>query len=379
MHIHGTIGNDEHMSTETQIKHETENNEPKAVPINSGKISNGGFIVSKWYDIIWFIGAPSLALLVAVIFLNSSLTEITITTQSDRGFGVIDIFIGTFIMSHLFIVFFRSHGNSNIFALHPVRFVAIPILLIVSMTYSIWILVTVSVIAIWWDVYHSAQQTFGLGRIYDMRIGNDAQAGRRLDHLLNTIIYLGPILAGASLMDHVYYFQEFQMLGVQSIGTDLPSYIFNHRSALTKIVLVIGIPFILYYLYAYWQLYKQGYVFSINKVILMATTAFVSIFCWGFNTFGEAYFVMNFFHAWQYFAIVWAFEKKNITQLFGLSGVKNGQYFGLFIFVFIAIAYGLWATIHNNHTQFIHSLILTVSILHFWYDGFIWSVRKKQV
>ncbi len=56
------------------------------------------------------------------------------------------------------------------------------------------------------------------------------------------------------------------------------------------------------------------------------STGLVSIYTWGFNTWGEAFFIMNVFHAVQYFGIV-----------------------------------------------------LVMSIMHFWYDGFIWSVQKKQV
>ena len=35
-------------------------------------------------------------------------------------------FIGTFIMAHLFAVFFRSHLNTPIFLTHPLRFTAVP-------------------------------------------------------------------------------------------------------------------------------------------------------------------------------------------------------------------------------------------------------------
>ena len=362
-------------ATEKQIPdHPTE-----SIPVNSGVVTNNGFIVSKLYDWIWFVGAPTIGLVVAAILLFSGVADIEIDLGNDVPYSLFELIMGTFLTSHLFIVFFRSHANANIFAKHPVRFIAVPILLMLYLNFSINGLLVIAIIAIFWDVHHSAAQTFGLGRIYDMRMGNGQQVGRRLDYLLNLFIWVGPILAGASLTSHVHTFTDtIQPSGL--VDFSIAGKIFNHRSELTKLVFVIGIPFILYYLYEYWRLHKQGYVVSINKVILLTTTAIISIFSWGFNSFGEAYFVMNFFHSWQYFAIVWAFEKKNITKVLLLSKLRNGRYVSLFLFVFIALGYGLWATIsEDSGGKFSHSLMFTVTILHFWYDGFIWSVKRKQV
>jgi hypothetical protein len=57
----------------------------------------------------------------------------------------------------------------------------------------------------------------------------------------------------------------------------------------------------------------------------------------------------------------------------------------LVIFLVIGLGYGIWTTgawpwpeLQPSQRTFAATL-LTVSILHFWYDGFIWSVRKGQV
>ena len=44
-----------------------------------------------------------------------------------------------------------------------------------------------------------------------------------------------------------------------------------------------------------------------------------------------------------------------------------------------AIVYGLWAELWGQSNHYAMSVLLTVSIMHFWYDGFVWSVRKKDV
>ncbi len=95
----------------------------------------------------------------------------------------------------------------------------------------------------------------------------------------------------------------------------LPVLFNSNRAPLRMAVLACGIPFLCYYVFAYWRLQQRGYVVSPQKIGLLVSTGLVSIFTWGFNTFGEAFFIMNFFHAWQYFALVWWSEKKNLTRV----------------------------------------------------------------
>jgi hypothetical protein len=143
-------------------------------------------------------------------------------------------------------------------------------------------------------------------------------------------------------------------------------------------VLAIGVPFLVYYAVAYWRLHRRGYRISAPKVVLLASTAGCSIYTWGFNTFGEAFFIMNFFHALQYFALVWWTERKNMVSLFRLGGTRwaHGLAFGLFLA--IALGFGIWAEFFGNSDVAVN-VTLVVSIMHFWYDGFIWSVRRRQV
>jgi hypothetical protein len=346
--------------------------------IQTSGSSNAGFIVSRQYDIAFFIGAPLVALAISVFAYSIPSLQSPIFLGTNDTSTPLTLFLGTFIMAHLVIVLFRSHGNPDIFKLHPYRFILVPLILIISITCSVWAGVILSVLATWWDVYHSSLQTFGLGRIYDMKAGNPHKQGRRLDYLLNILIYAGPILAGATLMDHVEDFSDFKQVGVASM-IELPGVIFSHKHYLTQFIFLIGAPFICFYIYSYWSLYKRGYSFSVQKIILLSSTAFVSIFCWGFNSFGEAFFVMNFFHAVQYFAIVWHFEKSTITNVFRLKQNKKGQTIALALFIVTAFTYGYWATVTHNENDFLFAVILSVSLLHFWYDGFIWSVKKKQV
>ena len=56
-----------------------------------------------------------------------------------------------------------------------------------------------------------------------------------------------------------------------------------------------------------------------------------------------------------------------------------GPWVYLILFLVIAFGYGLFTEVSSNETRITANLVIVVSLMHFWYDGFIWSVRKSQV
>jgi hypothetical protein len=257
-------------------------------------------------------------------------------------------------------------------------FLAIPVILYVAMNSSMWILVSVSVLATFWDVYHSGLQTFGFSRIYDRKAGNDPHAGRKLDWWLNHLLYAGPIIAGATTLDHVEDLEEYEDIG-SMLFSGIPATMAGTQKYYAWIVIAAGTLFLAYYVYAYYRLHRSGYKISRQKVLLLTTTGFCSIYTWGFNSFGEAFFIMNVFHATQYFGIVWWSERRNMTTLFRLHRLRLAKPITLGLFLTIAFGYGYFVQAVDADINWLWSITLVVSIMHFWYDGFIWSVRKKQV
>jgi len=342
--------------------------------------SASGFIAGPWADSFFLIGAPLVGI---AMFVPFGLSPTAFAPIADFHFGafVADGFITAVIFAHLILVFFRSHLNGSIFRQHRVRFMAAPILLFAALYTSTWLLLLVGVLATWWDVYHSSMQTFGIGRLYDIRAGNDPDVGRRLDFVWSLLLYAGPILAGASLVIHLDDFYTFERVG-SALFVSVPGIAMGYARYLTYGVLAFGTVFTAYFVFSYWKLAQQGYRISPQKVALYAVLGVVSIVCWGFNSFAEAFFVMNFFHALQYFFIVWYTEGDNITKRFGLGGFELGRYVALTIFVSSATLFGIWSTgywlTEDSSFEMFESTLLVVSIMHFWYDGFIWSVRRKE-
>lgn len=336
-----------------------------------------GYIVGPRYDAFFFLLPPVVALAIGIAISDTVLTDHEFEFWgSDATWA--GLAIGIIIHAHIFAVVFRSHTNKDVFKQFPLRFVAAPIVLFLAMGFSQWAIVSVAVLATFWDVYHSGMQTFGFGRIYDSRAGNPPDVGRGLDQMLNQLLYAGPILAGATMMAHFESFEEFEDVGA-TFFTAIPAMMEGNQGKVFDFVVSAGIVFLGYYVYRYWQLSREGYQVSPMKVFLYVSTGACSIYTWGFNTWGEAFFIMNLFHAVQYFGIVWFTEKKQMLKLFRLRDSRFGRTVCVALFLGVTALYGYFVEAIDTDIQWLLAITLTVSIMHFWYDGFVWSVRKKQV
>jgi hypothetical protein len=164
------------------------------------RLARGAYIASPAYDWAFFILAPLWAMLIGMAVRAFALDQHRFVREDDAGklhqIALIALLSAAFRHAHLVIVLFRTHLNRSVFRRYPHRFVTTPIALFFAAVAFDWVFVTASVLTVWWDVYHSSLQTFGLGHIYDRRAGNDSEAGRSADHWFNLVIYAGPVLAG---------------------------------------------------------------------------------------------------------------------------------------------------------------------------------------
>ena len=348
-----------------------------AVPAVS-PLGNSPFIASRSYDLTFFILSPLLALA-----LSYAIGLFRWPFEAAAGLGTVQprvLFFGlVWTNAHLFAVVFRSHANAQIFNRHRLRFTAVPGAVAAAILLSDWALVVAGVLAALWDVYHTSMQTFGFCRIYDSKRGNSPERGRMLDVWINHVIYIGPILGGLSLMTTIEDVQGFTGLGWNAPAR-LYSWVAETQPMIRSVVLVAGTAFCCYYVCAYWRLLRTGYVVSWQKVTLLVSTAITSIYAWGFLPPLEAFFVANFFHALQYYAIVWWTEKKTITRVFGLSRLAGGQVAALAAYLVVITAVGIFmASTPAVGGRFVAAAALTISLMHFWYDSFVWSVRRHEV
>jgi len=339
-------------------------------------IVEGGYIAGRVYDWFFFILSPLLAALLGWAVSAFGLERFRFSSADGQGvvreIAVVALASAAFTHAHLIIVVFRTHLNREVFRRHPHRFTTVPIVLFVASLASRWVFVCASVLSVWWDVYHSSLQTFGLGRIYDVRAGNDPKAGRRLDYLFNLVLYAGPVLAGVNLSAHLVSFKKFDVLDAPSLS-QIADAVLAQSDELRALVVAVGVVLLGLFLVSYLTLTRNGYVIPLQKLALYLTTGTVSIACWGFGSFGQAFLIMNFFHALQYFAIVWWSERGSITRTFRWAPL------GLCALLSFGLGYGVWLAHRPADLIPVIALSNVVSLMHFWYDGFVWSVRKGHV
>jgi hypothetical protein len=335
------------------------------------------YLMGPVYDSIFFLLTPLLALGAGFMVSTAGLSTQEIGIEGSKT-TISEFFVSIFVMAHVFIVLFRSHLNKKVFKRNPYRFTLVPVALTLAFIGSQWALVIGMVVATFWDVYHCSLQTFGLARLYDVRSGNDSHVGRRLDYWLNIVIYAGPIAAGLTLMDHVAIFREFHDVGAVFLSA-IPMRVHSWQGTISSVVIASGSLFIVYYLYSYWKLYRNGYQVSIQKVVLLSTTGICCLYAWGFNSFGEGFLITNFMHSLQYFGVIWWSERGNMVNVLRLPNFFFSRALVLLLILATSFGYGYVGVMFRDHSRVVLSIALMLGIMHYWYDGFIWSVRKEQI
>lgn len=338
------------------------------------------YIAGPAYDLVFFLLAPWLALGVAFSLFRMTVVEGFVQGQlrSDFTLMLAVVFGPVLTQAHIFLVFFRSHLNAQVFRRHTSRFTLVPAALIIGIMTSMTTLITARVLAQLWDIYHSSLQTFGLGRIYDRQAGNDPAVGRWLDIVLAHVVYVGPWLAGVNLIHTLVYFFEFGQVGWPKMAA-IPLVVLPFSALIKTWVIRLTLGFLAFYLLYYGRLFRKGYRISWPKIVLYANTAVASVAAWGYFPDEVCILTINFFHAWQYFGIVWWTERGNIQTRLHLSRVRWGAWLALVIMVGVSAGYGFTSHQWGSGSRLLMSLILTCSLMHFWWDGFIWSVRKHHV
>ena len=335
------------------------------------------YIAGRAFDWAFFLLPPVLSLVLAALLAGTSFADHRFWLAGKRATGA-TVMLGVIVNAHLVAVVARSHFNAEVFRRHHLRFLLVPIALFAAMMLSMWAVVIVAALVVLWDVYHSALQTFGLARLYDRNAGNDPEVGRSLDLGLNLLLYAGPIVAGAALVPHLGKLDVFDDVDA-TFFTRVPAFLADNQRYLTRAVVLGGTIYAAYYVVAYARLRARGYRISFHKVFLLAATGLCSIWVWGFNPWGQAFFIMNLFHAVQYLALVAWSEKASLRRRLRLDGARFGAPIVIVVFLGAALAYGAWTELVRDDDRVRWSVVQIVALMHFFYDGFIWSVRKQQV
>jgi len=108
---------------------------------------------------------------------------------------------------------------------------------------------SMAILAAYWDEWHSLMQTFGFGRIYDVKVGSVAHIGRKLDMGMCFVLGLLPHLI---LFTYIPESVKHEGLVRYFELTDNAIARFGHTVAYFRLPLYIfGVSYTLFYIYQY--------------------------------------------------------------------------------------------------------------------------------
>jgi tetratricopeptide (TPR) repeat protein len=324
----------------------------------------------------WIISpAADLALLVA-----TPLAIVPLVAIAGRQISaeVIFLYVAAFAsIGHHLPGYLRAYGDRELFARFRWRFLlAPPIALAVAVSFTWSGLHGLELLLLGWATWHILMQTYGFVRIYDMKSGAATAASAWIDFLLCASIFAAGII-----------FSQSRLLGIVETlmlaGLPVPN-----PTILTYAQWFVGGAAVLMLVVSIAQAIGQSARGAGNPVkwLLVLSTAWLYWVCGSLTTnllVGVAMF--EIFHALQYYAIVWSFNRRRArlarNQLGPLAALFGDAWWCLWCYIAAIAAFGslrlLSAGLLESTTQnLLLALLAASTMLHFYYDGFIWKVRE---
>jgi hypothetical protein len=321
------------------------------------------YIVSPAFDWTFFIGSPLLA--VAVVHVAT------------RFFseGAIGGAILTYMaLGHHVPTFLRAYADPDEFARNRFRLTAVPLLVVtvvaILAAFNSHLLALVFI----WDQYHFVRQHYGFMRIYDAKNGSTTSAGPNLDLWLCFSLFVY-IVAKGDFYSYVYSSELF------AAGVAPPLWLgpllLNLSFAIAVAVLVLfGIEVA--------RRVREGEPVSMLKIAVTLTT--YGVWYYAYVVFSNpflSYGISSLFHCLQYDALAWHYNRRKASSLApGGRGrffrfVHGGRH--LWAYVGAILAYGAFSSVVGGLAPlFVFIVNRTTGVLHYYYDSFIWQVRRAE-
>jgi Tfp pilus assembly protein PilF/branched-subunit amino acid transport protein len=327
------------------------------------------WILDSWRDLILYVGTP---LLLVPVF---ALAQARWSPQD------IYLFVAAFgAMGHHLPGMIRAYGDRALFERFKWRFIFAPLfLLAVCTAFFWWDLKGILLVVFFWGVWHGLMQTYGFCRIYDAKTGTFDALTRRLDFAMCVIWFATAVaLSPYRLSDTL---DTYYMCG----GPFIPPSVVQLGQGLILLLAVAVSGLFVAHFCRLWIIGKRP---NPVKVALLVTSI---AFWWYCNNLvanilvGIALFEV--FHDVQYLSLVWLYNRNRVEKDSNIGGFmrfvfrRSGSLMGLY--VGLVLAYGSVSYI-NAHIgmdtikRILTGVVTASTLLHFYYDGFIWKVRERS-
>lgn len=326
------------------------------------------WIVGPAQDLLLFLCTPVL-ILPAILLLQQRFASAAISTAV-MAFGA---------MGHHLPGMLRAYGDRALFRRYRTRFVVAPVILVtLCVAFALRGSSGMLLIAYLWGVWHGWMQTYGFARIYDAKVGSFGPRVARWDFALcATWFVAGVVVADTRLFYLLRMAGEF---GFAAPGADAVA-------ALRVGVIATLIAVTLGYAANLLALQRAGRRVNPLKLLLLAT----SFGWWWYANVAVAdiligLILFEIFHDVQYLSIVWLFNRGRVDRDPDVGGFTRFVFrrsWGLVgLYVAMVFAYGglgplaeHWVT-SPTAISIATALVTASTLLHFYYDGFLWKVRE---
>jgi len=325
------------------------------------------WILDRWHDLLLFVATP--ALLVPLIWLAGRF-------WSAQSLYAVALF-GS--LGHHLPGMMRAYGDRELFARFRTRFIAAPLLLLaVCFTSGVLdpSLSAIVLVTYLWGVWHGLMQTYGFLRIYDAKARSFGPATVVLDRWMCIAWFGAGVLFSTPALHHVL--QEMSMAGGPALGGHFLS---GLRVVWAVLTIIVTIAFAIN-LIATWRAGRRPNPVKLGLLVTSIAFWWYSNVAVGNLLVGILLFEL--FHDVQYLSIVWVFNRKRVE---GGSHVDAFTRFVfrerapmLFLYVALVAAYGALRFLPQMPTPILGTVftgfLAASTLLHFYYDSFIWKVKE---
>ena len=326
------------------------------------------FLFGPVRDLVLLIGTPILILPLAFLF-----------TGREAAYTVGLLVAGFGALGHHLPGMMRAYGDRALFRRFRTRFLLSPaVLLAAALGFALNGLNGVSLIVLVWGIWHGALQVYGFLRIYDARVGAFSRWNARLDLAMCIGWFALGVLHSDGRLGEML--ELWYALGAPLIP---PETFLGFRRVFDFAVYGLTAVFV----------FRAGRDLIAGRgqhpVKLLAAAMSFGFWWWcsamvPHAVLGVALFEV--FHDVQYLSIVWAFNRRRARDRD--AGAFTRVVFGggramVLVYVGLVLGYGLIRFLPEVATsvtmqQTIFAVIAASTMLHFYFDGFIWKIRERD-
>ena len=334
-----------------------------------------GWIINRGYDALFFIGTPLL-----------SLVALLIASQYFSSADIAWFVLAFFAVGHHLPGFMRAYGERELFDRHKATFIISPLVVTAFVAWSVFNgHLGFFIFLALWDMWHFFMQHYGFMRIYDIKRRKPSAFSSRLDWWV-TAVWFGYIV-----IDSPHYLINFlercHRYGFGLFTWISPDFVFALREWVFYLALAIAVLYV-----ANMVRERARGVPVVWPKLAISLTTFGAVY-YAYIVLGDiilGYAITALAHDIQYFAIVWIYNhgmlkrSKELGSSFFRYLFADGRFRIVLFYVALILTYGcIEALARSTDNYLIYDVAKVViaasALLHYYYDGFMWKVRKKEI